>query len=120
MPDLSWQGWSIVISVTLAVIPTLFRLWHVLAESKDLIVEVFGLIVLMGGVYLYTAAMPQWQQLQALIAQLSIPSSSGLGQQIQTLPTLYFGSIGLMMVGGLLTLFGLFGRMTKIASITKK
>lgn len=120
MPDLGWPGWGIMVSILLAIIPVLYRLWQVLAESKDLIIEIVGLVVLMGAFYLYMATMPQWLQVQALIAQPSTPSNPGLGQQIHTIPTVYFGSIGLMMVGGLLTLFGLLGRLTTITSITKR
>jgi hypothetical protein len=61
--------------------------------------------------------VPQWSQIHAEIAELSGTATSGLTEQVQTLYTLYFGSISLMMLGGLLTLFGLFGRM---ASARKK
>ena len=41
-----------------------------------------------------------------------------LGQDVDNVPMFFFGSIGLMLLGGMLTLFGLVGRIT--ASIKKK
>ncbi len=112
MPDLSWPGWGIVVSVLLAVIPALMRFRDMLTRLKNLITEILGVIVLMSGLFLFVEAVPQWSQIQAEIAQLSANSTPGLDEHVQTLYTLYFGAISLMMLGGLLTLFGILGRMT--------
>ncbi len=120
MPDLSWTGWSTVLSILVALIPTLYRFRQTLAKSKDLITEIVGIGVLIGGVFLYVVTVPQWLQIRAQIAQLSAKSSPNLGQEVQDLHALLFGSIGLMMFGGLLTLFGLVERMTTLVASTKK
>lgn len=114
MLGLSWSEWGTItsiLSILLAVIPAVIRFRDVLAKSIDLITEFVGIVVLLGGVYVYVSAMPQWVQIQDQIARL--PSSSGpaLGEDVQSLHILFFGSIGLMMLGGLLTLFGVIGRV---------
>ncbi len=118
MPDLSWSGWSTIVSILLALIPTLFRFREVLSKSKDLVTEIVGIVVLIGGLLLYAVTVPQWLQIQGQITQLSAHSSPTLAQEAQSLHILFFGSIGVMMLGGLLTVFGLIGRMTTTS--TKK
>lgn len=121
MPDLSWSGWSTIVSILLALIPTVFRFRQVLFTSKDLVTEIVGLVVLMAGLLLYAVTVPQWLQIQGQIAQLSAHSSPTLAQEIQSLHILFFGSIGVMMLGGLLTVFGLIGRLTgRLTTSTKK
>jgi uncharacterized membrane protein YidH (DUF202 family) len=110
MLDIGWSGWSTIVSVLLAVIPAVVKFRQVLLRSQDLITEFVGIIVLMGGLYVYVTAMPQWVQIQEQISRMSSNSSS-LGQDIQSLHTLFFGSIGLMVLGGLLTMFGVVGRV---------
>ena len=117
MPDLSWPGWGIVVSVLLAVIPALMRFRDMLTRLKNMITEIFGVIVLMGGLFLFAEAVPQWSQIHTEIARLSANSTAGLDEHVQTLYTLYFGAISLMMLGGMLTLFGILGRIT---STTKR
>ncbi len=113
MQDMSWLGWGLAaVCILAAVMMALLRLQNMLAKLKDLITEILGVVVLISGVFLYVVAVPQWSQIQAEIAELSGKATAGLSEQVQTLYTLYFGSISLMMLGGLLTLFGLFGRMT--------
>ncbi len=114
MLGLGWNEWgtiSTVVSIMLAVIPAVVRFRQVLAKSADLITEIVGIIVLMGGLFVYVTAMPQWVQVQDQITRLSSPEGGTLGQDAQSLHILFFGSIGLMMLGGLLTLFGLVGRV---------
>ena len=112
MPDLSWPGWSSVVAILLALIPAIFRFWGVLSKLKDLLTEIVGILVLMGGLFLYAVTVPEWVQIEAQIVQSSANSNPGLGEQVHTIQTLFFGSIGLMMLGGLLALFGLLGRFT--------
>jgi hypothetical protein len=115
VPDLGWSAWSTIvtiISIVLAVVPGLFRFRGVLSKWKDLIAEIIGIIVLLGGLLLYSVTVPQWVQIQSQMTQLSTSATPTLGQEVQSLHALFFGSIGLMMLGGLLTVFGLLGRMT--------
>jgi uncharacterized membrane protein YidH (DUF202 family) len=110
MLDLGWSGWSTIISIIVALVPAVFRFRQVLLKSQDLITELVGIVVLLGGLFVYVTAVPQWVQIQEQIARLST-SSPTLGEEVQSLHLLFFGSIGLMILGGLLTLFGLMGRV---------
>lgn len=110
MTDLSWSGWGTIVSILFALIPALFRFREVLVRLQDLITEVAGIVVLMVGLVLYAITVPQWLQVRTQMAQL--------GPGVESLLMLFFGSIGLMMMGGMLTLFGLLGRIT--ASMRKK
>ena len=109
--DLGWSGWSTIISIIVALVPAVVRFRQVLQKSLDLITELVGIVVLLGGLFVYVTAMPQWVQIQDQLARLSATSSPTLGEEVQSLHILFFGSIGLMMLGGLLTLFGLMGRV---------
>jgi len=111
MPDLSWPGWGIAVSILLAIIPALKRLRDMLALLMNIIAEIFGVIVLISGLFLFVVTVPQRSQLQAEIAQLSANSSPGLDELVKALSTLYFGAIILMMVGGLITAFGILDLM---------
>ncbi len=115
MPTISWPGWGIVVGAVLAVIFILFRYRDTLLQLKNLITEIVGVIVLMSGLFLYATAVPQWLQMHDEIAQLAPPSAPSLSDHVQTLYTLYFGSISLMMLGGLLTAFAIFGRVASRA-----
>jgi uncharacterized membrane protein YidH (DUF202 family) len=110
MPDLSWSGWSTVVSILVTLIPALYRFRDVLLKAQDLITETVGIIVLLGGLFVYAVTMPQWLQMQDQIARLSATSNPTLGDDLRSLHTLFFGSIGLMLLGGLLIVFGLLGR----------
>lgn len=118
MPDLSWNGWSTLASIALAVIPAVLKFRAELTRALDVVAELVGLVVLMFGVLLYTYTLPLLQQLQANLPQMSIESPSLAAQQVQVLYTLYPGSIALMVLGGLLALSGVLGR--KRTAITKK
>lgn len=111
MLDLGWSGWSTIVSILLALIPAVVKFRQVLLRSQDLITEFVGIVVLMGGLYVYVTAIPQWVQIQDQINRISPNSGSTLGQDIQSLHTLFFGSIGLMVLGGMLTMFGVLGRV---------
>jgi uncharacterized membrane protein YidH (DUF202 family) len=114
MLGLSWSELgtiSTVVSILLAVVPAVIRFRQVLVKESALITEVVGIIVLMGGLFVYVTAMPQWVQIQEQIARLSSPAGTSFGEDVQSLHILFFGSIGLMMLGGLLTMFGLVGRV---------
>jgi uncharacterized membrane protein YidH (DUF202 family) len=114
MQGLGWSELgtiSTIVSILLAVIPAVIRFRQALLKSIDLITEFVGIIVLIGGVFVYVSAMPQWVQIQDQIALLSKQSGPTLGEEVQSLHILFFGSIGLMMLGGLLTLFGVLGRV---------
>ncbi len=105
MTDLSWLSrWGTLISVLFALIPTLLRFRVVLVKIQDLIIEIAGIVVLLGGLVAYSIIVPQWLQFKAQMAQQ--------GFEVESLPMVFFGSIGLMVLGGVLTLFGLIGRVT--------
>ena len=100
----SWIGSNTIVTLLLALIPALFRFREILLKQQDLVTEIAGIIVLMGGLVLYAETMPQWLQLQAQMAKM--------GLEVEGLQILFFGSLGLMTLGGLLTLFGLLGRLS--------
>jgi len=66
-----------------------------------------GVLLLIAGFFLYAQAAPNWQQAQSLIGQLAGMLSPSVQQQIDSVRMAYFGSIGAMILGGLLTLVGL-------------
>lgn len=105
MLGLGWSEWSTIstlFSILLALIPVVIRFRQVLVKLQDLITEFVGIIVLMGGLYVYVT--------QDQIARLSVQSGV-LGQEMQSVNILFFGAIGLMTMGGLLMLFGVVGRV---------
>lgn len=110
MPDLSWLEWGALVGILAIIVAVGVRLRIALIQLRSIIAEVVGVIVLLSGLFLYAVAVPQWLHVQDELAQLS-GQQAGLGEQVQTLYTLYFGAISLMMLGGLLTIFGIFGRM---------
>ncbi len=109
--DLSWFEWGIIACVVAIIVAAAMRLQHFLVQVRSLITEIVGIVVLLSGGVLYAVAVPQWLRLQDDLSQLSDRAAAGLTDQVQTLYTLYFGAISLMMLGGLLTVFGIFGRM---------
>src|SRR5438132_3094057 len=113
MTDFGWYEWgriASILSVLVALIPTVLRFRAAIARMQDLITEVAGVLLLLGGVVLYSEIVPKWLQFQVQMARL--------GQDVDNVRMFFFGSIGLMLLGGMLTLFGLVGRIT--ASIKKK
>lgn len=110
MSDLTWDTWRAVISIAVAVIPAIVKWRAELAKAIDVVAEGIGLIVLFSGVVLYTHSFPQWEHLQDNLKPLAEEAPVLTVQQVQTLYTLYTGSIALMLLGGLLALSGLLGR----------
>ena len=111
MPDLTWDGWRTLVSIAVAVIPAVIKFRVQLARALDVVAEGVGLFVLVIGVVLYTNSFPQWERLQANLGPIAQESPLLAAQQVQTLYTLYTGSIALMILGGLLAFSGLLGRM---------
>ncbi|MDR7498910.1 MAG: hypothetical protein QN169_04135 [Armatimonadota bacterium] len=111
MPDLTWDEWKTLISIAVAVIPAVLKFRVELTRAIDVVAEGVGLLVLVLGVLLYTHTYPQWERLQANLGPLSAESPLLAAQQVQTLFTLYAGSVALMVLGGLLAFSGLLGRL---------
>lgn len=111
MPDLTWDGWRTLITLCVAIIPAVLKFRAELARAIDVVAEGVGLLVLILGVVLYTNIFPQWERLQANLAPIAEESPVLAAQQVQTLLTLYTGSIALMVLGGLLAFSGLLGRL---------
>jgi len=57
---------------------------------------------------MYTRVFPE---VHLATAQLRADPSFSLADYVRTLDLLYFGSIGLMVLGGLVSVFGLIGRL---------
>lgn len=110
MSDLTWDTWRAILSIAVAVIPAIVKWRAELAKAIDAMAEGIGLIVLFSGVVLYTHSFPQWEHLQDNLGPLAEETPILAAQQVQTLYTLYMGSIALMLLGGLLALSGLLGR----------
>jgi uncharacterized membrane protein YidH (DUF202 family) len=110
MPDLSWSTWGTVVSVLLTVVPALIRFREHLAKLQDLITETVGVIILLTGSVLYMMTLPRWLPVRAQMERL--------GTDVESLTMLFFGSIVLTMIGTMLTLFGVVGRVS--ASLKRK
>ncbi len=108
MPDLSQVDWAKVLSISFTIIPAVYRYRGVLRKITDVLAEAIGFIALIGGLYVYTRTLPE---VQVVAIQLKADPSVSTAQHLQTLDMLYFGSIGLMVLGGLITVFGLIGRL---------
>lgn len=115
MPDLSQLDWAKVLSISFTIIPAVYKYRGVLRKITDVLAEAIGFIALIGGLYVYTRTLPE---VQVVASQLKADPSVSTAQYLQTLDMLYFGSIGLMVLGGLITVFGLIGRLE--ASIMAK
>jgi len=111
MPDLSWDEWKTLISLAVAVIPAVVKYRVELTRAIDAVAEGVGLLVLVFGVVLYTHTFPQWERLQANLGPASAESPLLAAQQVQTLFTLYAGSIALMVLVGMRAVSGLLGRL---------
>ncbi len=66
-----------------------------------------GAALLAGGFYVFTRAAPQWQKDQSLLIQVAAALSPSMRHQMEITRMEYFGSIGAMILGGLLILVGL-------------
>lgn len=111
MPDFSWNGWGILVSIAVALIPALLKFREELTRAIDLVAEFIGLLGLLFGVFLYATTLPHFERLQLDLGRISAESPGLAAQQMQTLWTLYSGSIALMVLGGLLAVSGLLGRL---------
>jgi uncharacterized membrane protein YidH (DUF202 family) len=110
MPDLSWSTWGTVVSVLLTVVPALIRFREHLVKLQDLITETVGVVVLLTGAVLYMMTLPRWLPVRAQMERL--------GTDVESLTMIFFGSIVLTMLGTMLTLFGVVGRVS--ASLRRK
>ena len=104
MTDLSWSTWGTLISVLLTVVPALIRFRAQLLRLQDLIIEGVGFVVLLVGAVMYMVTVPQWIPLRTQMERL--------GTDVENVTILYFGSIALTLLGAILTLFGILGRVT--------
>ncbi|HLW46952.1 MAG TPA: hypothetical protein VKW09_04210 [bacterium] len=104
MTDVSWSTWGTIISVVLMVVPALVRLRQHLVKLQDLIIEIVGVVVLLVGAVLYMVTVPQWVPVREQMERL--------GTDVQSLSILFFGSIAMTMLGAMLTLFGILGRVS--------
>jgi hypothetical protein len=109
MPDIFAGDWAKIVSVSFTVVPFVWKYRGVLAKITDILAEGFGLAAMVGGLYLYTDTLPQ---MQTIAVQLSADPSPSMAEFVRTLSLLYYGSVGLMGLGGLVSLFGLIGRFT--------
>jgi hypothetical protein len=108
LPDLSQIDWPKLLSVSFTLVPAIYKYRGVLARVTDVLAEAVGLTALVGGVYVYTRTLPQIQQ---AAARLAADPDLITAEHLQTLDQLYFGSVGLMLLGGMLAVFGLLGRI---------
>ncbi len=108
MPDLSQVDWAKILSISFTIIPAVYKYRGVLRKVTDVLAEAIGFMALIGGLYVYTRILPQVQE---VASQLKADPSVSTAQHLQTLDMLYFGSIGLMVLGGLISVFGLIGRL---------
>ena len=113
--DILGDPWGTLLTLTVILIPAIVRNRAELARYLDIISELFGLVVLTLGVILYSDTLPQWERFRANITQLSGESPMFAAEYLQTLTSLYFGSIALMVLGGLVALFGLLSRARRPA-----
>ncbi len=109
LPDLSQLDWAKLLSVSFTLVPAVYKYRGVLARVTDVLAEAVGLATLVGGVYVYTRTLPQIQQ---VAAQLAADPTLVTVERLQTLDQLYFGSVGLMLLGGMLAVFGVIGRIS--------
>lgn len=108
---MSDPNWNTLASIAVTVIPAVVKFRAEISRAIDLVAEFVGLVVLIFGVFIYGTSLPQLQRVQADLARLSAESPVMAAQQMQTLYTLYTGSIAMMVLGGFLALSGLLGRL---------
>jgi hypothetical protein len=88
----------------LTAIPALIKFREHLLKIQDLIIEIVGVIVLLIGASMYMITVPQWIPVRAQMERL--------GQDVESLMILYFGSIVLTLTGAMFIMFGILGRVT--------
>lgn len=108
MPDLSQVDWAKLITISFTIVPVVYKYRAALRKVTDVLAEAIGFTALVGGLYMYTRVFPE---VHMASAQLRADSSVTLADYVRTLDLLYFGSIGLMVLGGLVSVFGLIGRL---------
>jgi hypothetical protein len=108
---MSDPNWNTLASLAVTVIPAVIKFRTEIRRAMDLVAEFAGLLVMIFGVFLYASALPQLQRVQSDFARISAESPSMAAQQMQTLYTLYTGSIAMMVLGGFLAISGLLGRV---------
>jgi len=108
---MSDPNWNTLASIAVTVIPAVVKFRAEISRAIDFVAEFVGLVVLIFGVFIYGTSLPQLQRMQADLARLSAESPSMAAQQMQTLYTLYTGSIAMMVLGGFLAISGLLGRL---------
>lgn len=115
--DILGDPWGTLLTLAVVLIPAIIKNRAELTRFLDIISELLGLIVLAAGVMLYSDTLPQWERFRANITQLSGESPVFAAEHVQTLTILYSGSIALMVLGGLVALFGLLGRARRPARV---
>lgn len=108
---MSDPNWNTLASLAVTVIPAVIKFRTEIRRALDLVAEFVGLLVMILGVFVYASALPQLQRVQSDFARISAESPSMAAQQMQTLYTLYTGSIAMMVLGGFLAISGLLGRL---------
>lgn len=108
---MSDPNWNTLASIAVTVLPAVVKFRAEISRAIDLVAEFVGLVVLLFGVFIYGTSLPQLQRVQTDLARISAESPSMAAQQMQTLYTLYTGSIAMMVLGGFLAISGLLGRL---------
>lgn len=108
MPDLGQVDWAKWVSLSFTILPVVYKYRASLRKVTDILAEAIGFSALVGGLYVYTRVFPE---VHTAAAQLQVDPSLSLADHVRTLDLLYFGSIGLMVLGGLVSIFGLIGRL---------
>ena len=108
VPDLSHVDWAKVLSLSFTVLPAVYKYRAVLAKIVDVLAEAIGFTALIGGLYIYSRTLPE---VNLATAQFRIDPTVSALEYLRTLDLLYFGAISLMVLGGLLTVSGLIGRL---------
>jgi uncharacterized membrane protein YidH (DUF202 family) len=88
----------------LTVVPALIKFREHLMKLQDLITEIVGVVFLLVGAVMYMITIPHWIPLRTQMERL--------GTDVESLVILYFGSIALTLMGAMLTVFGILGRVT--------
>jgi hypothetical protein len=108
---MSDPNWNTLASLAVTVLPAVVRFRAEISRALDMVAEFVGLVVMIFGVFIYGTTLPQLQRMQGDLARISAESQLLAAQQVQTLYTLYTGSIAMMVLGGFLAISGLLGRV---------
>jgi hypothetical protein len=68
---------------------------------------IVGVCLLTGGFYFFRQVSGRWQESQSAFTQIIVAASPHLQPYIDTLRVWYFGSIGVMLLGAVLTIVGI-------------